>query len=55
MVPETLALFDGLDNVFLIKHDLKRILERTIQLLTIADGKLLLDVVTVQVILLKAV
>lgn len=43
---ETIALADAFDNVFLLQHDLQRILGKQIPILMMTDSKLLFDVIT---------
>lgn len=46
MAGETIALAEGFDHAFIIKHDLQRILGRKVPLLLVTDSKLLFDVIT---------
>lgn len=43
---ETIALADAFDNVFLLQHDLQRILGKPVPILVMTDSKLLFDVIT---------
>ena len=46
MAAEALAFADGLENSFIIKHDLKRIIGKPLPLHMLADLKILFDMLT---------
>ena len=45
MAGETVALTEAFDHIFIIKHDLQRMLGKQVALLMIKDSKLLFDVI----------
>lgn len=46
MAGETLAFPDALDNSFMVKHELQRMLGNNVPLLMLTDSKILFDVIT---------